>query len=273
MISTPEGSGIYRITCIITGKFYIGSTKELRKRYQNHFGELQRKTHNNRKLQHAFNKHGINAFTFEVIELVLPAFLLEREQYWLDKLQPFGTKGFNIDRFAGSTRLGYTFSPESREKMRISHMGQVSPNRGKKASPETRAKQSAAKKGKPSVDFTPEVRAKISAANLGREVTPETRAKLRVASTGRKHSKEARAKIAAAGTGRKLPTEAREKVRLAQGNTNGAKDYIVTSPEGVEYTVHCLTEFCKEHGLTQQCLSSVASGKRKHHRGWAARLL
>lgn len=268
MSDIPDGSGIYRITCTVTGKFYIGSTKSLRRRYQAHFGNLQRKVHNNNKLQQAFNKYGLNAFVFEVLELILPVFLLEREQYWLDRLQPFGTKGFNIDRVAGSTRLGYTFSAESREKMRVAHLGQVSHRRGKKASPETLAKLSAAKKGKVGTRLgsspTHETRAKISASKKGK---PSPHA-------GVERSPEARAKIAEAGRGRTHTPEACEKVRIAQqGNTNGAKDYIVTSPEGIEYTVHCLTEFCKEHHLTQQCLSLVASGKRKHHRGWTARLL
>ncbi len=85
----PETSGIYRITCIPTSKFYIGSAVNLYHRRVCHFNDLQHGTHRNSRLQRAWNKYGPDAFTFEVLELILIPFLLEREQYWFDKLQPF----------------------------------------------------------------------------------------------------------------------------------------------------------------------------------------
>lgn len=315
----PDGSGIYRITCTVTGLIYIGSASNLRRRWSQHLSDLRNNKHINQKLQRAWNKHTEPNFLIEIVELVLPAFLLEREQYHLDKLQPFGKKGFNIARSAQSSHLGLAHTPETREKLRLANLGKSPPNLGKKHSPdtikkmrqsqrgntnhlgkvhspearakmsaaragkpsnylgkkhtpETRAKLSAAKKGSPAVQFTPEVRAKISATNLGREVKPETRAKLSKANLGRKHSKESRAKIAAASLGRKHTPEARAKLSAAaQGNARYAKDYIVTSPEGVEYAVHNLKAFCQERQLTPQCLSLVAAGKRNHHRGWTAR--
>src|SRR5437588_1377253 len=99
----PETSGIYRIVCKSTGKMYIGSSANLRIRQYNHFRELRLMIHPNQKLQRAWNKYGPDAFTFEIVELALPLLLLEREQYWLDKLKPFGNKGFNIASIAKST--------------------------------------------------------------------------------------------------------------------------------------------------------------------------
>src|ERR1700726_4028557 len=91
----PETSGIYRIVNTLNGKFYIGSAVNLRIRRKNHFVTLRNNAHKNPYLQRAFNKHGEQAFTFEVIELVLVPFLIEREQHWFEKLQPFGQNGYN----------------------------------------------------------------------------------------------------------------------------------------------------------------------------------
>src|SRR5689334_12150640 len=112
----PETSGIYRITCTVTGKFYIGSALNLYSRWANHFSSLRRNVHGNPKLQNAFNKYGEDAFAFDILELVLiPEMLTAREQHWFEKLNPFGENGFNIDRIAGSA-LGRKLSAEHREK-------------------------------------------------------------------------------------------------------------------------------------------------------------
>src|SRR5258708_15053375 len=84
----PNAPGIYRITCIITGKIYVGSAVNLRRRCRAHLSTLQRNGHHNPKLQAAFNKYGPGAFTFEVLELVLLPSLTMREQYWFKILKP-----------------------------------------------------------------------------------------------------------------------------------------------------------------------------------------
>jgi group I intron endonuclease len=288
---------------------YVGSATNLYRRKTQHFSDLHLGKHSNQKLQRAYAKYGPDAFMFDVLEYVLiPEMLTGREQHFIDTLKPWfniarvagshlgmkhtpetreklrkanlGKPGKSLgvkrtpeqraqmskSKMGNTNLLGFVFSPESRAKMSASHKGQVSPNRGKPAPPGTIAKMNAARVGKPSPRLgkknSPEHNAKVSAARKGKP-NPHT---------GVKHTPEARAKIAAASTGRKHRPAAKEKLRLAQiGNDHGAKDYIVTSPEGVEYKVHGLSAFCKEHNLTQQVLSSVASGKRTHHKGWTAR--
>lgn len=199
----PASSGIYRITCTITGKFYIGSAINLHQRQRDHFSALRRNGHPNRKLQHAWNKHGEHSFIFEVLELVLiPDLLTAREQYWFDKLKPFGRKGFNLVPLAGSN-LGMKASAETREKLRNSHLGQPGHWAGKKRSPETIRKVSASKLGKPSprrpgYTHSPEHREKLRQANLGKKQRPETIEKYRLARLGHPVSAETRAKISAA---------------------------------------------------------------------------
>src|SRR5712671_3867618 len=95
--SVPRTSGIYKITCIANGKIYVGSSANLRIRWEQHCNDLRRKAHHSIHLQRAWNKYGENVFIFEIIELVMPWAILDREQYWLDKLKPYDRSiGFNI---------------------------------------------------------------------------------------------------------------------------------------------------------------------------------
>lgn len=80
-------------------------------------------------------------------------------------------------------------------------------NRGKKRSAETRAKISASKLGVPK---SPEHRAKISAGLKGKTLSPETRAKISVANQGKKRGPMSQAhkdKISASCVGRPAPNK------------------------------------------------------------------
>ena len=231
----PNTPGIYRITCAPTGKIYIGSAVNLRWRRKTHFRTLQRNEHRNPKLQNAWNKYGPDNFTFEVLELVLlPEMLTAREQYWFEKLKPFGSKGFNLDRVAGSS-LGRVVSQASREKSRATQLGR----------PSTR---------------------------IGWKPTPEQLERARISHRGNKQSEEHIRKRVAARRGQKRTPATREKQRLAAlGHApTKVRDYIVTSPDGIEYEVHNLAEFCREHELNATGMALAASGKRKQYKGWKA---
>lgn len=282
--SIPTTSGIYRITCTATSKFYVGSAKNLKKRCQEHYYGLCRQDHGNSKLQRAWNKYGSDTFTFEVLEFVLlPEMLTTREQYWFDRLKPFGDKGFNMAPTAGST-LGRKFSPETKEKMRQSQVG-------RKHTPEARANMGASRIG---TKRTPETRARISAAQIGKKGmpgnmhalghihTPETRAKMSANSTvkgkpahnhGSEHTLETKDKIRQAMVGHACSEETRKKMSVSSRATHVRfrKTLIVTNPDGVEYSVVGIRQFCHDHQLDRSTLTRVANGKLSHHKGWKAR--
>lgn len=92
--------GIYKITCVETNKIYIGSSINIYSRWVAHLVELNKNRHDNPKLQHAYNKYGKSKFTIDIIEECNSDILLEREQYYLDFLKPFGCVGFNINEKA-----------------------------------------------------------------------------------------------------------------------------------------------------------------------------
>lgn len=64
----PKVSCIYKITCTLTGKFYIGSAISFYKRTKDHKNALLRNNHNNQYLQNCFNKYGKDYFTIEIIK-------------------------------------------------------------------------------------------------------------------------------------------------------------------------------------------------------------
>src|SRR5216684_967248 len=253
----PATSGIYKITCTANKRIYIGSAVNLRERKRAHFSALRHNRHGNQHLQRAWNKYGEQAFTFEVLEQVLPIALTAREQYWLNKLKPFDRKGFNIAREAGSTlgvemspetrakisqaNLGYKHTPESSERKRQAMLGNkhgIGKNLGNKhalghshpQTPETREKIRQGHLGKKN---TLEHNEKVRQANLGKKLSPEQIEKNRQAqlnrspesnekfsqvNLGRKHTTEARANMGRSHLGYKHTPEAIERMRQSQAS-------------------------------------------------------
>jgi group I intron endonuclease len=235
--SIPRTSGIYKIVCIPTGKLYVGSAVDLWDRWRTHRNQLTRRygtPHANRYLQRAWDKYDKSAFEFVIIELVLAPFLLEREQYWLDKLMPFRQRGFNIARVAGSG-YGVQWSDESRKKASITHTGKkIGP-----MSEEQKRKMSEARKGRDLGRWA------------GRTHRPETIEKMRQAKLGQpEHPNAALAKVEAS-----------------------SREYIVTDPNGREYHIKNLSLFCREHGLTSTSMIRLARGRLgvTQHKGWKCR--
>lgn len=108
-------NGVYKILNIQNGKFYIGSSSSkyyIYNRLKNHQKELTNNCHPNKHLQNAFNKYGIENFYYDIIEICDRELCLEREQYWINTLNP----QYNIVKVAGST-LGRTCSEETKLKI------------------------------------------------------------------------------------------------------------------------------------------------------------
>jgi group I intron endonuclease len=96
--------GIYRIKNLKNGKLFIGSAMDLRGRINRCKFQLELGSHPNRDLQRDFTEIGSKAFSFEVLDYLEPKMdsdcdhakeLGMLEQMWLEKLQPFGEKGYN----------------------------------------------------------------------------------------------------------------------------------------------------------------------------------
>lgn len=110
-------AAVYKLINLKNGKIYIGSTKNLHKRFAEYRAYGRPKMVCGRLIELAIKKHGLDSFDFEVLEKIgdLTA-LVEREQYWLDKLKPFGCHGYNILENAES-RVGYKHTERTKEKL------------------------------------------------------------------------------------------------------------------------------------------------------------
>lgn len=130
--------GIYKITNLTTGQFYIGSSVDIKKRERYHFWQLKENRHHNTILQNSFNKYGLDNFRFEIVEIVIDRHKIkEREQYYIDTLKP----SYNIRMDAQNaieysaeskerirlSQIGRTFSKQTIEKMSIAQLGKVIP--------------------------------------------------------------------------------------------------------------------------------------------------
>ena len=143
-----SNSGIYRITNTKNGKFYIGSSKHIDRRWWEHTNDLNKKQHINPKLQHAWTYYGANAFEFIVVESVDKSNLITREQFYLDTFTPYQRNiGYNIsDKAIGGDTLtnnpkGQKLIDEWRKKYSESHKGVGNPMFGKQHSTDAVDKQ------------------------------------------------------------------------------------------------------------------------------------
>lgn len=106
-------SGVYKITCLPTGKFYIGSAMQFSPRWSLHKVQLRQGKHHSPYLQNAWNKHGPDAFKFEVLLVCAPEMVLVYEQIIMDATKP----QFNTCKIAGSAK-GVKHSDDARHRMR-----------------------------------------------------------------------------------------------------------------------------------------------------------
>ena len=99
-------AGVFQIKNIANGKVLLGSSLNLEGPLNSHRFMLTTGSHRNKALQNEWNAYGEKNFVFEILETVKvtddPNFNLNDEltlleEIWLERLQPFGEKGYNTD--------------------------------------------------------------------------------------------------------------------------------------------------------------------------------
>jgi hypothetical protein len=99
-------SGVFQIKNLSNGKVLLGSSLNLEGPLNKHRFMLKINIHPNKALQQNWNEFGPDQFTFDILETIQikddPNFNLKDEltlleEIWLEKLQPFGERGYNSD--------------------------------------------------------------------------------------------------------------------------------------------------------------------------------
>ena len=151
-------SGIYKLT--INNKFYIGSAKNIGIRLSKHLLDLERNLHHSIYLQRTWNKYqNINIEIIEICDNII-----EREQYYIDTLQPH----FNLCKNATNCN-GIKRSENHKNKISEHHKNNkeywdnIYANRIINHSDETKEKIRIASIGR---QFSKETRNKISKAKV-----------------------------------------------------------------------------------------------------------
>lgn len=101
----------------MSAKVYVGSSKNIYKRWTEHKMDLRHNRHHNKYLQNSWNKHEEKDFFLYILEEVVPKreILILREQNYLDLYKSYDKeKGYNINKKAESC-LGIVRSKEYKE--------------------------------------------------------------------------------------------------------------------------------------------------------------
>lgn len=198
-------SGIYKITHVESGRFYVGSAQNIKARWSTHRQDLIKNKHHSKYLQRLYNKYGKDSIIYEIVEHCEVEQLLTREQHYLDTLQPV----LNSVKTAGRP-TGYRHSEEIKRK-------QSERQRGRKV---TFSEQALAniREGHKKRVLTEAGRASMakhcSERMKGRKLKPESIAKVVAFHTGRKRSEETKKRISEARKGKKVSPEGLAKMKL-----------------------------------------------------------
>lgn len=95
-------SGVYKITNTVTNDFYIGSSKNVKKRWADHKCHSKWKRCPNNPLYLDMQKYGVDKFDFQMLANVEPENLKDVEQQFIETLKPTyndkNAKGLDIER-------------------------------------------------------------------------------------------------------------------------------------------------------------------------------
>jgi len=131
-------SGVYIIKSTIKPeRVYVGSSKNIAKRWHYHLSDLKKNVHHAKKLQRHFNKYGEADLQFSILMECTESDLLTIEQGFIDQLDPY----FNSNKWVRGNSLlvgcvpwnkGKTATADAIKNQSEAHKGKAPWNKGKK---------------------------------------------------------------------------------------------------------------------------------------------
>ena len=292
-------SGIYKIKNNNNGKFYIGSASNFLNRYKQHLSALKNNRHYNNILQHSYNKHGKEAYSFIILEVTTGRTKEERldiEGVYLQKHYDCGKVCYNLTSSAYSREGLFSKTPEiTKAKMSASFKERS------KNSDYIKRKSDSAKIAWSSQDYRDKM---VQIANSEKAIErfkKNCKNKSSIEKMAISKSKHWGKIISPFGIvydvtnlsrfckennlhkagmmsvfngksyqclGWRLYDEKLIDVVYSPDEHRLAKDFTIIGPDGIEYKGKNLKEFCRKNNLSQGNMHSVISGKNKSYRGW-----
>jgi group I intron endonuclease len=126
--------GVYKIQSVVKPeRCYIGSSKNICSRWNQHLNALKCNKHRNKKLQNHYNKYGKNDLVFSILIDCEINKLIKIEQFFINSEKPW----FNTRKIADSN-IGVTHTIEYKIKESLDRLGDKNPFFGKKHSEESK---------------------------------------------------------------------------------------------------------------------------------------
>jgi group I intron endonuclease len=242
----PKCSGVYKITNIVTGDFYIGSSVNIYKRVACHLASLRSHTHTNKYLQSVWNKYKEENFLIITLLICEQHERFRYEQEFINSLNP---KYNLVKNVVGLT--GHPLTDEHKKKI-------SSALTGRKHTEESKRRMSQARKG---VKQTPEQIEARSIKLKGLKKSDEWKNKIRDSLLGKKFTQE---RIQNMSTGRAGKSSARPE----NFEYFSPKEFRLISPTGELIIGKNLKKFCKDRNLNYNNISKVCRGTMRSSAGW-----
>lgn len=184
-------SGVYILRNMVSGNFYIGSSKNLASRRGRHMYVLRNGIKENVRIFNDCNKYGVESFIFKVIEYCDECDLIDKEQHYFELMMP----RYNVWKSVYSAK-GRTYTNEQLEYFKdVAHgpknlenhsnsLKEAWKRRKEKYSPEElHKKMSAARKG---IKHSEETKMNYSLLRKGKSKSESMKNKLRESRLGTK---------------------------------------------------------------------------------------
>jgi len=121
---SPRPMGVFLIRNNLNDKVFLDSGLDLHGTINRHKFQLNNGIHLNKPLQADWTQLGSNAFAFEIVDELAPREgvqfdyrkeLNSLEDLWLEKLRPFGDRGYNLPKLTKEAKLRRMAAKRRRE--------------------------------------------------------------------------------------------------------------------------------------------------------------
>lgn len=230
---------IYKIECKITNTVYIGQTKNLKRRFDDHKYKLRHSEHYSEFMQNDFDIYGEENFIFEILENVPDNKLDERERFWIKEYPKIYNKengGIRDKQLADETKSKLSIKAKKRYKTHARFLN----------TPEAIKKRSISNTGKKRNEAFKRKMSELASSRTGEKNS----------FYGHKHSKETRRKISEAN----------------KGKSDGGKPKIpivaINLKTGERREYSSKADASKDMFPSRSFIDKVLKGEKSHYKGY-----